>query len=150
MRRRLFIVVTGVLLAFPVAAGNYTVPFETNRCRLITVEVRVNGKPATFIFDTGATLTAVDAKLLHIPFTSLDKARLRAGEPGLFGLGGTRKVNFHLGQYRLRDFPVRVLDLSRVQQLCVAQADGILGQDVLRQFKEVTIDYERKEVRLTR
>lgn len=140
------------LFSLPLKSSELAVQLDfNNACQLPVISVEVESKKGQFLLDTGATTTVVDNDLVGIPVTSVDKARLRVGESGLYGLGGVTFLDkLRIGDYKEKHLPVRVLDLSPLSEKCGKKFDGILGNDILRHFKQVTIDFEKKEVKLTR
>ena len=89
------------------------------------VEARLNGKPASFVVDTGANRT-----VLHAPF---------AGEFGLtgkpIGMGGA------IGGVAIRQSRIMMTDLGQVTNLLSpisgSKVYGIIGQDVLKEHRAV-------------
>lgn len=104
--------------------ATYILPFHTARS-LLLVSVTIDGQPKTLIFDTGAERTIVHA----------------------LGVDVERRVTVILPGRTLTNFPIINADLSNLP-LTKVGADGVLGQDVLRKFSAVRIDYKAKTVTL--
>lgn len=140
------------LLCLPAKGEELTVSLDlSNGCHLPTLQVRVGSKDAVFLLDTGASVTVVDNDLLGIPSSWVDKARLRLGQPGLQGVGAvTRVQRLQIGNYDMKSSELRVLDLKALDEKCGQNFGGILGIDLLQQFKQVRIDFKQKELRLLR
>ena len=102
----------------------YSLPFRAERS-LILVSVTIDGQPKTLIFDTGAERT-----LIHKLGDSVE-----------------RRVVVILPGRTLTNFPVIQADLSNMP-LTKVGADGVLGQDVLRKFSAVRIDFKHDTVEL--
>jgi predicted aspartyl protease len=111
------------------------------------VDVLVNGRPATFILDTGANASVVHAasgRRLGLP---------EEGQAaGAFGLGGGMKAQLvNLERLEIGGMPIRrkqimTSDLSQLVQVLgtVSRSEivGIIGQDVMKEHRAV-IDVAR-------
>jgi hypothetical protein len=93
-------------------------PFHSVRS-LTLVFVMVDGAPKNLIFDTGAERTLVNSRDGNVE----------------------RRVTFALGSKVMGNFPIILTDLSGMSMEKVG-ADGVLGEDVLRKFSAVRIDYK--------
>jgi hypothetical protein len=122
-------------------------PFRTAHSMII-VQGRVNGSPVAFLLDTGATRTIVSASVYgNIPF------RLRAIErtshsAGMIGDSVVIPVDLELSNHRWAAQHVAIMNLDGLSQLLGAQFDGLLGQDVLREFRSIRIDYHAHIIEL--
>jgi hypothetical protein len=125
---KIWLAVLAVLFAIPAKAEVGDTPvrlcFETVRS-LMTVKVTVNGQPKTLIFDTGAERT-----MIHERGVSLERQR----------------TSLTLDS-RTFVLPIIFVDLSDMPT-AQAKADGVLGQDVLRKFARIEIDYSAHIVAL--
>ena len=149
--RRAIIVAFG-LLAFPAfscqtsgqeppparIAGEHRLPFQV-RDGLIYIRAQVNGSRATLLVDTGAAFTTFTVKL--VPTLDTDSRitlNLAKGSVSAFRL----PIGFVLGdsdlQERRRSFRLNAV----VGDFKFLNADGLIGQDVLTQFKSVTFDFK--------
>ena len=106
------------------AVDSVRLPFESQRS-LLLVSVTVNGQPKTLIFDTGAERT-----MIHERNASVERQRTSVT------LDGKTFI-----------VPVIFADLADMQ-IAKAKADGVLGQDIIRRFTVITIDYTAKTVTL--
>jgi hypothetical protein len=102
---------------------------------LLTVMVKVDGKPIRMIVDTGAERTIFRSNIG------------RAGE--LVQLTGHGRFG-----YTVRECHVTIENES-MTALCggdlpLGAGDGVLGQDFLRQFSSVTVDYAKRTITLAR
>ena len=111
------------------------------------VDVKVNGKAATFILDTGA-----NASVVH----TVSGRRLGLPEKGLsagaFGLGGGMKAQqvkldrLEISGLTIRQTRIMTSDLSQLVQVLgtVSRSEiaGIIGQDVMKEHRAV-IDVAR-------
>ena len=135
-------------LSLAASAGAAAVP-ATFRDGLIFVHAAIgHGLEGTFLLDTGAGVSILDA-----PFASA--AGVKLGDPvHLVGGGGAttarRAENVRLtlgGGATTGEVDPTVADLRRIDQGMGVHLDGILGDDLLRQFV-VTLDYRASVVRL--
>src|ERR1700761_4483052 len=117
------------------------------------VNININGKPFTMVIDTGASKTALDKNLF---LRANKKATLSTSEKLSTGLGTTTMKSFtttvedfRIGDLKISDFEVAVLDLSAIniayEQMGHPQVLGVLGGDVLMYYKAV-IDYGKKTI----
>ena len=90
---------------------------------MILLDAEVNGKAVTLVLDTGAVQTQVDWKVV---MRSEDFAVLY--------------VELRIHDYRKSDYRILATDLRLI--LKGIPADGILGEDWLRSFRAVRIDYK--------
>ncbi len=139
-------------LAFGLSLGASAKAAEipaTFRDGLIFVRASIGHGPAgTFLLDTGAVVSILDG-----PFAGA--AGVKLGDPvHLVGGGGAaaarRAENVRLtlgGEAITGEVDPTVADLRRIDQGMGVHLDGILGDDLLRQFV-VTLDYRASVVRL--
>ena len=107
----------------------FTVPFHDVKS-LIVLDAQVNGKKVALVLDTGAMQTQLDRKA--------------AGQSATYSI---LYVDLQMGNYRARSFRILATDLQRILR-DIPTADGILGQDWLRSFRAVRIDYKAHTVTL--
>jgi predicted aspartyl protease len=119
-------------------AGEHRLPFQV-RDGLIYIRAQVNGSRATLLVDTGAAFTTFTVKL--VPTLDTDSRitlNLAKGSVSAFRL----PIGFALGdsdlQERRRSFRLNAV----VGDFKFLNADGLIGQDVLSQFKSVTFDFK--------
>tara|TARA_R110002096_G_scaffold238581_4_gene430127 strand:- start:1621 stop:2337 length:717 start_codon:yes stop_codon:yes gene_type:complete len=113
----------------------------TQKGKSILVDVSVNGKPFTFIFDSGRALSMVDSEVAESTkvevyrdvdfgdFPTIDGGteKVYAGATKTFGIAGLEIEGFELG----------VCSLKRIG----IEANGIMGADVLQYFDGIA-DWE--------
>lgn len=119
-----------VLMLFPVIIhakddSPINLPFKTENS-LLMVTVYVDGQPKKLIFDTGAQRTMINdtSNIQHI-------------------------VKMTIGEHTINNFPLIMANLSSTD-INKAGADGVLGQDVISQFANVSIDYKSKKIQFTK
>src|SRR5215467_4689698 len=138
MIRRLLLV---LLLAAPfqVHAQTFRVPFHSAG-GMILLDGQVNGKPAVLLLDTGAdfTLISPEASGLTAKLGAL-KATKPTGANGEYVKG---RADLRLAERHWIDRTVLVMDLSEASKRLGTKIDGFIGQDLLREFSVVRIDYK--------
>ena len=123
----------------------------------LQVKVRINGKPALMIVDTGASRSVFDR-------TQIEKyiGAEKIGDHDRLSTGlGTSTMksqfvvlkSFTIKGIRLQNFGAVILDLQHVNHtydiIGLPAVAGVLGSDILVRLNAV-IDFRRKEITLTR
>lgn len=114
---------------------------------LILLPVAVNSRgPFDFILDTGAgtSLLSSDlAKQLEVKIISSKEGQSAGGKVSV----SLAKVDsFAVGETKLADLDVGIVDLSQIGKTVGAKIDGDLGYNFLKHFR-VTINYRDCEIR---
>jgi hypothetical protein len=142
--RRLRYLILALLLLMPMPNRAHSsplrLPFRTVRS-MILVEGEVNGDPVTLLIDTGSMKTIINAKAYRIEYFSLHTARHNPQSPGISGESVAVRLDLKLANHRWVNQPVSIMNLGELNQLLGAQVDGLLGEDILREFHSVRIDY---------
>ena len=113
---------------------------------LILVDAKVNGHSATLLFDTGANDTIINAKLCgNVSAPSLEQT---SRGPGIVGHALRLRVDLEIGGRLLLSQPMSVMSLGDLPQRVGAPFDGLLGQDILREFRSVRINYRTHVIEL--
>jgi hypothetical protein len=142
-----------VALLFFVAVASSQGQFRTFRIRfhsvngMILLDAEVNGKPATLLLDTGANDSTVDARSAGFLKTFPNKLR-SSGVIGAEGRCSVREVRLTLDHRDWHNQRVCVLDLGDASRHIGTRIDGLIGQDILRTFSAVRIDYKNQLVEL--
>ena len=122
----------------------------------ILVNIRVNGKPARVLIDTGASKTVFDKTRIK---NFLNEEKLESHDKLSTGLG-TSTMKSHLlavqkitlGKLEIKNYKTVVIDLNHVNtaygQMKQQPIDGVLGSDILKKHKAV-IDYGSKKLALS-
>jgi Aspartyl protease len=140
-------------LLFFVAVASSQEQFRTFRIRfhsvngMILLDAEVNGKPATLLLDTGANDTSVDARSAGFSKMFPDKLR-STGVVGAEGRCAVREVRLTLDHRDWHNRRVCVMDLGDATRHIGTRIDGLVGQDILRTFSAVRIDYKNQVVEL--
>lgn len=138
-----------LLLAPLAAADEIELPFELHpRYRGIFINVQIGGRDAWMLVDTGAGSTFVRASLVGIGEAGIARARFRS-DIGVEIAHVRLDAWLQLGTWR-REVKVGAANLTPLSERYGRTVDGVLGQDVLRHFSRVTIDFEAKKLILTR
>jgi len=149
---------TGAARPAPVAAalcrlGFRAVPLRTLASGHHIVDVELNGRPATFVLDTGASAT-----IIHTPEAANFGITGEAiGSRGAIGLGGGQPASqyridsFAIGGVPTRQRRISALNLAQVTSalsaLAGAPVHGIIGQDVMNEHRAI-IDVRAAAVHL--
>ncbi len=121
----------------------------------IFMPLRINGKKANFLVDTGASRSVVDRDRIH-NFFGKGEVSMEKIEKLSTGLGtNTMESNtvvlhtFSFGRKVFKEYQAVALDLSHVNQsydmLGLKPIDGVLGGDLLARLK-AQINYEGKKL----
>jgi predicted aspartyl protease len=122
----------------------------------IFIQASVDGQPARFLLDTGASRTVLDATQV-LRFVKADKIMLH--ESKSVGLGVTEMEtkaaklrNLKMGKARVKKMEVAVLDISHVNTtydlIGIPRIDGVLGSDFLMKY-EAVINYAKATLKLS-
>lgn len=123
------------------------VPFRTAQA-MILVEGKVNGNPAILLLDTGANRTIISARVYGNVLFQMQQ--LRQNHHGAGVAGGSIPLHADLvlaGRIWVAQ-RVSVMDLDELNDMLKLHFDGLLGQDILRQFRAVRIDYRTHVIEL--
>ncbi|HEX8143138.1 MAG TPA: retroviral-like aspartic protease family protein [Pyrinomonadaceae bacterium] len=117
---------------------------------LILVPVKVNGQGAyDFILDTGAGTSLLSSELarsLGVEGTETKEGQVAGGKVSV-PVGSV--ASLAIGEARVDNLQVAIIDLSDVGRAVGAQIDGDIGYNFLKEFR-VTIDYRRNRLRLAK
>jgi hypothetical protein len=124
------------------------IPFEANRdFSSILIKAKVNGKPATLIVDTGSSHTMLSSELLQVRPLALPHATAPSKGSGYVGTASWAKAQLEIGKDRWEDRSVLVMnDFQEMSNSLKQKVDGIVGEDVLREFDVVVIDFRHQKV----
>jgi predicted aspartyl protease len=147
-RRALSPVLLAALAAWLVpATGAVTIeplarlPFELGPRGHVLVPVSVNGTPAVFALDTGATTNVVAARWAQTADPGLpDGAAAEViGAHGSGGAAMTRIGRLEVGTIAVRDEPALIMDLAHVEGPDM-RLDGLIGVPLLEDY-DVVLDF---------
>jgi hypothetical protein len=109
--------------------------------QMVSIPCRVNGSERryTCVIDSGATYTVISDRLVKPQGPSID---MTTGN-------GVVRVHQREVSLSLAD-GIELKSKALVQQKMIPGVDILVGEDVLRQFKYVTFDYENRKVEFQR
>ncbi|MGE0636632.1 MAG: retropepsin-like aspartic protease [Bacteroidia bacterium] len=121
----------------------------------LLIAVKINGKKARLLVDTGASRTVFDINRIS-KFTK--RKKFNKNEQLSTGLGtnsmqshNTLLKKFEIGKLKIENFEAILLDLKHVnesyEKIGLGSIDGVLGGEILVTFKAV-IDYGKKQLKL--
>lgn len=117
----------------------------------ILVRAEVNGRPATLIVDTGSSHTIVSSELLQVHPFALARADTPSKGSGYIGSAGWAKATVELGALKWPDRQILVMnDFEEISNSMKQRVDGILGEDILKEFDSVVIDFKHHRLFLLR
>ena len=123
------------------------VPFRTAQT-FILVQAKVNGNPATLLLDTGSNRTIVSIKIYGTAQFNLQRVRQNPNGPGHVGESLRLRADVALANHIWADQPVSVMNLEDLKQELGVNFDGLLGEDLLREFHSVRINYKAHVIEL--
>jgi len=114
---------------------------------LILLPTRVNGAgPFDFILDTGAGTSLLSAELaqqLNIKVLGTKEGQSAGGK---VSVSLAKVESLALGQAKIEDIEVGIVDLGHIAKTVGTKIDGDVGYNFLKYFR-VTIDYQIGEIR---
>ena len=115
---------------------------------LILLPVQVNDRgPFEFILDTGAGTSLVSSELARELDIKVVSSKEGQGAGGKISVLLAKVDSLAVGQTRLPDVDVGIVDLGQIGRAVGAKIDGDVGYNFLKHFR-VTIDYHDSVVRL--
>jgi hypothetical protein len=121
---------TGVLLVSDKSTGT------------ILVDAKLNGAPVVMILDTGASHSMFDASAFGLSAVQFQAARMNTRGLGLNADVVLRAADFEIGSEVWKQQPIEIADLQPLAKIYGRKIGGIIGQDVLRSFGSVQINYK--------
>ena len=133
---------------FEVQAQDVTLPFELYENKYILIKLPTEKDSLTFYFDTGATTTLLDKE-------TAGKFGLKANyQQKVSGAGGEKIYDVVLNQkiFLTKDKSIDGVhfvleDLSRLKSLLEKPFDGIIGNDIIKNYV-TKIDFKKKQIEL--
>jgi hypothetical protein len=117
----------------------YRVPFHSVNS-MILLDVTVNGNPAVMLLDTGANNSIVTPAAAGLR-ANLAPLKRNSGA-GASGDYTEAVIALCLDKHCWLNRDVLAMDLSEANKNAGARLDGFIGQDILREFSAVRIDYK--------
>lgn len=120
-----------------------SIPFKSVGS-LIVINLNLEGKPATMVLDTGAAATFVSLELVNLT----DSTSIQETRSGGFAVSGkVTLVSFELNGNHY-NMPVIAMNMKDLSDKLGIKIEGILGEDFLRNFSSIHIDFHHKTVEL--
>ncbi|HYR23077.1 MAG TPA: retroviral-like aspartic protease family protein [Chthoniobacterales bacterium] len=114
---------------------------------LILLPVHVNDRgPFDFILDTGAGTSLLSSELAKQLETKVIGSREGQSAGGKVSVSLAKVGSISVGETKLHDVDVGIVDLAQIGKTIGAKIDGDLGYNFLKHFR-VTIDYRDCEIR---
>src|SRR5947209_9453247 len=114
---------------------------------LILLPVRVNDRgPFDFILDTGAGTSLLSSDLAKQLEAKVIGSKEGQSAGGKVSVSLAKVDSLTVGETKLHDVDVGIVDLSQIGKTIGAKIDGDLGYNFLKHFR-VTIDYRDCEIR---
>jgi hypothetical protein len=146
MKIRAVMLWAGIALARGAVARDFEVPFEIGRTEsVILVRAMVEGKAAVLILDTGSSQTILRSQLVDPNAPPPVRSLFSDRGPGLWAQGRSSRATLRLGEKTWRRSVV-LMNFDEVSRAYGMQVDGLLGQDLLREFDRVTIDFRARRI----
>ena len=114
--------------------------------REILVRIVVNGRLAVLILDTGSSTTILSPEASGLNPTSLRRADPPKKGTGFVGDGRWGEATLVTGTRIWKDHRILVADMNSITDAMHRKIDGILGQDILGEFKYIEIDFKHKRL----
>jgi hypothetical protein len=146
-RGLLFLLLLLAPRANPANLGALRVPFRTVRS-MILIEGKIDEKRVTFLLDTGSNHTIISVRSYGgVPFP-LRPALRNGSAAGMKGESVRLPMNLTLGDHTWVGQCVTMMNLDDLHDTLGIPFDGLLGQDILREFRSVRIDYKTHVIEL--
>jgi len=121
----------------------------------VRLKVKINGKPADLILDTGASRTVLDKNSIGEFIPDVD---LMEHDATTSGVGSNELQSFstvlkelEIGTLKMKKYHCAILDLTHVnmayEMVGRPKVHGVLGGDILKKYK-AKINYETKTLTL--
>lgn len=104
------------------------------------IMLRINGHEYRFLIDTGATHTVLDPRLL--PDLNAEQVASRQ-QLSCLTVGGSVETDYIAVCFRFAGIVIRQIVVSKHAGESYDNTHGLIGQDILQQFKSVTFDNVR-------
>jgi hypothetical protein len=128
------------------------IPIElTSRFSLVLVRLEVNGRPATLVVDTGSSHTILSTQFLQLKGLDSDVGANPSKGSGLVGNAAWIKATVKAGKEVWRDHEFLAMGvLPDISNAVGQKIDGIVGEDILKEFSVVEIDFKHRRLVLLR
>lgn len=114
----------------------------------LLVQVEIGDRAATLLLDTGSAHTILRPEIVGLTRFDLNKARFNENAIGMHVRGLWALTSIRLAGRRI-ERKVAIVDFDLASHY-EARIDGLLGHDLLGEYKSVTIDFDRGKLILRR
>jgi hypothetical protein len=115
------------------------------------VRLEVNGRPATLVVDTGSSHTILSTQFLQLKGLDSDVGANPSKGSGLVGNAAWIKATVKAGNEVWRDHEFLAMGvLPDISNAVGQKIDGIMGEDILKEFAVVEIDFKHRRLFLLR
>ncbi|MCV6631664.1 MAG: retroviral-like aspartic protease family protein [Flavobacteriaceae bacterium] len=136
-------------LAGLLKAKNYKkIPLVFSKAKHLEAELLLNGVPATFIVDTGASNTCIGTNQLEKFKITAENSDVKAAGAGAIDMDTQLSKNnkIQIGKLKIKRVNLVIFELDNVNQALgqhgIKPVDGILGADILENYHAI-IDYKK-------
>lgn len=144
--QQMFVLAATVMLQAS-EAQEMSVPFDLHPFgNAILISVSVNGKSARLLLDTGSQRTVLSPEMVGRKPQDLRATLLSSEGPGIQGEALWAEATLQIGEKTWKNRLVAIMNLEQVSRIYRCRIDGLLGQDVLREFDSVQINFKRREL----
>jgi len=133
--------------AIPDKSEVISVPFRTAQS-MILVNASINDNRATLLLDTGANHTIVSPRAYGNAQFQVRNLHRNDQGPGMQGDAMRLRANFVLANRVWISHPVYVMNVDELTRRFGTPVDGLLGQDLLQEFRSVRINYKAHVIEL--
>lgn len=131
------------------AQDKNTVPLRHSpKAGALLIEVQVNGRPRTFILDTGAQNCVIDLRSVGLTLADLNSAIVKEGVSGHKTGAAFISVSLRVGRKEFSEWNALATDLRPMEKDFGTRVDGILALDLLAKFEGMTLDFEHMTLEL--
>jgi hypothetical protein len=116
----------------------------------LLVRVRLNGKPALLILDTGSAHTVLRPEAIGVRRSELTPVRTPPSGAGFIGDAIAKEVTLQVGEHAWWRHHVVLMDISDILAAYPEKPAGVLGLDFFQQYSRVVIDLRARTITLTR
>src|ERR1700682_2429350 len=137
--------ITPITLATKSATVQFRLPGRAQP--LILVPVKVNGRgPFEFILDTGAGTSLLSTALAQQLDVKVLGSKEGQSAGGKVSVSLAKLDSLAVGEARLSEIDVGIVDLDQIGKTVGAKIDGDLGYNFLKHFR-ISINYDKCEIR---
>jgi hypothetical protein len=114
------------------------------------VRVRLNGKPALLILDTGSAHTVLLPEAIGVLRSELTPVPRSPSGAGFIGDAIAKEVTLQVGEHAWWRHHVVLMDISDILAAYPEKPAGVLGLDFFQQYSRVVVDLRARTITLTR